>query len=64
MPLADDKADMLSRLDHIRQLMNQLDTATADARRRDISEQVRQELDAAKSALRLLGTHDPSSNRR
>ena len=39
--------------------MNQLETITADARRREVRDKVRQELDATKQAIRLLGTHDP-----
>jgi hypothetical protein len=54
-----EKADVLSRLERIRELMNQLETITADARRREVRDKVRQELDATKQAIRLLGTHDP-----
>jgi len=54
-----EKAEVLSRLERIRELMNQLETITADARRREVRDKVRQELDATKQAIRLLGTHDP-----
>jgi DNA invertase Pin-like site-specific DNA recombinase len=62
MPLDDaERAQVLSRVERLQLLLDQLEHASgAAAERVRIRERMRRELDAAKEAIRTLGTHDPA----
>jgi hypothetical protein len=53
-----EKALVLSRLERIHALMDELEKAQGDRARQVLRDRVRRELDAAKVALKILGTHD------
>jgi tRNA C32,U32 (ribose-2'-O)-methylase TrmJ len=54
-----EKAQVLSRLDRINHLINELERMVATtADRQRIRDRMRREVDAAKEAVRILGTHD------
>jgi hypothetical protein len=60
MPMNEnEKAQVLSRLDRLHQLINELERMVATtADRQRIRDRMRRELDATKDAIRILGTHD------
>ena len=60
MPVDDDKAQVLYRLDRIKRLITELERMVATtADRQRIRDRMRREVDATKEAIRILGTHDP-----
>jgi hypothetical protein len=53
-----EKALVLSRLERIHALMDEMEKAQSDHARHVLRDRVRRELEAAKIALKTLGTHD------
>jgi hypothetical protein len=55
----EEKAQVLSRIDRLHQLINELERMVATtADRQRIRDRMRRELDATKNAIRILGAHD------
>jgi len=56
---AGEKAEVVSHLNRLHQLISDLERAVATtAERANIRDRMRREIDATKKALRLVGTHD------
>jgi hypothetical protein len=59
MPLDDaEKAQILSRIERLQALMAELEQAATALDRATIRDQIKRELEAAKQAVKQLGTHD------
>jgi hypothetical protein len=57
---ATEKAQVMSRLDRVKSLIDQLDATRADVLRRlEIQDRLRCEIEAAKVAVNILGTQGP-----
>jgi hypothetical protein len=56
-----ERAQVISRLERLHNLINELEHMVAtSADRQRIRDRMRNELDAMKEAIRVLGTHDPA----